>query len=153
MQHNKCPNCGATVFSQPITNDNQLQVAIHCEYCGSQFNVQNPCYRPAPVVHTTINTYSATYTYGNTTPRKSSGWRNAKDWEHKVTRFLGYGIGGLMAPFVIGMWAVSFAKPADLPFTVTIILTGLMLFFFFIARACGKELKRRKMEEEMVRNI
>lgn len=151
MQHNKCPNCGATVFSQPIADDNQLQVTIHCEYCGSQFNVQNPSYRPEPVVHTaTFSSYSTTYTYSNTTTRKSGGWRNAKDWEHKTARFLGYGIGGFMIPFVLGMWIVAFTRPADLPVMVPVMLTGLMLFFFFIARACGKELKRRKMDGEVM---
>lgn len=151
MQHNKCPNCGATVFSQPIIDDNQPQVIIHCEYCGSQFNVQNPFYRPEPVVHTTtFSSYSTTYTYSNISPRKSGGWRNAKDREHKVARFLGYAIGGLMAPFVLGMWFVSFSKPKDLPVEVTAILTGLMLFFFFLARASGKELKRRRMEGEIM---
>lgn len=147
---NKCPNCGATVFSQPITDNNQLQVTINCEYCGSQFNVRNPYYNPEPVVHSTINTYSATYTFSNTTGPKSGGFRRAKDWEHRVARFLGYAIGGFMVPFVIGMWAVSITKPADLPIAVPIILTGLMFFFFFLARACGKELKRRKLEGGMI---
>jgi len=149
QSNNKCPNCGATVFSQPIADNNLLQVTINCEYCGSQFNVRNPFYHPEPVVHTTINTYSATYTYSSTSTRKSSGFRNAKDWEHKVARFLSYAIGGLMVPFVIGIWVVTFTKPGDLPIAVPITLTGLMFFFFFLARACGKELKRRRTEGGM----
>lgn len=145
IQHTKCPGCGGTVFSEPVTADvNQPESTINCEYCGSQFRVNNPNYRPDPVVYTTINTYNTAYENVSDTPYKSSGWRNASDGAHKVTRILSYIIGGLMAPFVIGLWLVSFMNAEGLPIILPIIFTGLMLFFFFLANRCGKELKRRR---------
>lgn len=145
MQHTKCPGCGGTVFSQPVTADvNQPESTINCEYCGSRFRVNNPNYRPDPVVYTTINTYNTAYENVPDTPYKSSGWRDASDTTHKVCRIISFIIGGLMAPFVIGLWVASLMNPENLPIAIPVVFTSLMLFFFFLANRCGKELKRRR---------
>ncbi|NSL88245.1 hypothetical protein ECE50_015495 [Chitinophaga sp. Mgbs1] len=147
MQQNKCPNCGATIFSIPPVAKDQLKVNVDCEYCGSQFTISNPAYRPEPVVNTTINTFTATYTHTNTaTQSGNSGWKNAPDWQHKVTRFLGYFVGWLLLPLVIGCWIGSFRDPAGLPYLVSIMLTGFVFFFILLARASSRELRKRKNE-------
>ncbi|MBS0027613.1 hypothetical protein ACTJJ0_32230 [Chitinophaga sp. 22321] len=144
IEHTKCPNCGGTVFSQPVSGSNQPASTVDCKYCGSQFRVRNPNYQPEPVVHTTINTFTANYTnITEPSQERSSGWRNAKNGEHKVARTLGYVVGGLMVPFVIGMWVAVLNNVPDLPMAVPVIFTGLMLFFFFLARMSTRELKRR----------
>ncbi|MGO4290202.1 hypothetical protein [Chitinophaga sp. RAB17] len=146
IQHTKCPGCGATVFSQPaMSGSNRPESTIQCEYCGSQFRVSNPNYRPDPVVHTTINTYTTTYrNVPDSRPARSSGWSNASDREHKVARILGYIIGWLMSPFVLGLWIAAFMKVDDFPIMIPAMFTGIMLFFFFIASRSGRELRRRR---------
>ena len=141
IQDIKCPSCGGTVFSERVTSDvNQPESTINCKYCGSQFRVNNPNYRPEPVVFTTINTYNTTYDNVVDSPVRSSGWRNASDGAHKASRIISYIIGGLMAPFVIGLWAASLMNPENLPIAVPVTFTGLMSFFFFLAYRWGKEL-------------
>lgn len=149
IQH-KCPNCGATVFSEPVSDSHQPEAIIHCQYCASQFSVNNPNYRPEPVSHTTtINTFSSTITYRDisvSSSSRSSSWSNAPDGQHKFARIAGYVIGGLMAPFVLGLWIAVLMNVPGLPMMVPAIFTGLMLFFFFLAGRSGKELKRRRGE-------
>ncbi|RAJ83194.1 hypothetical protein CLV59_103154 [Chitinophaga dinghuensis] len=44
MNQVKCPNCGATTFSNVVADKQQKEITIACQYCNSQFKTENPDY-------------------------------------------------------------------------------------------------------------
>ncbi|RBL88328.1 hypothetical protein [Chitinophaga flava] len=132
MQHVKCPNCGATTFTPPVAPSTQREATIDCQYCNSQFTIQNPNYSPSA------------HSQPVATPAAPPA-RIAKDWEHKVAILIGKIVGYLMVPFNILLWWNAFTNQGVSSF-LAFLFTMIMLGLFFAAQVSSKELARRKKE-------
>ncbi|MBV8255537.1 MAG: hypothetical protein JO154_23270 [Chitinophaga sp.] len=146
MQQLKCPNCGSSIFSSAEGDDDQISVTISCEYCGSEFETDNPNYRPPAasvnIYHTEVG-YGYRRYYGY---RHVPGWKEAPDWQHKVANVGGYILGGVATFFAIIMWVTAFMPGTDMPVGVPVIFSVFVAGIFLLAWASGRELKLRHPE-------
>ncbi|SHK83092.1 hypothetical protein SAMN05444266_101290 [Chitinophaga jiangningensis] len=145
MQQSKCPSCGATVFDQANAGADVREMLINCQYCGSQFTVSNPNYRE-PQAQSVSYTYNSTsFTYTNNT-RPGTGWNQAGDWQHKFTSIFGLIMAYIVVvPAVICLGVGIFKRDGGAVAGGAILALAFM-FFFLLAKASKKELKRRAAE-------
>ncbi|RAJ83192.1 hypothetical protein CLV59_103152 [Chitinophaga dinghuensis] len=142
MNQVKCTNCGAAIFSSAVAAESQATVTVNCQYCGSQFETRNPNYSPHTTAPVNIYKTEIKYTYTEPAPPESA-WKAASDLQHKITKVLGYIMGGIGALFALVMWIVAFLPDTDMPVGVPVIFSLLVFGIFMLARASSRELKRR----------
>ncbi|RAJ83193.1 hypothetical protein CLV59_103153 [Chitinophaga dinghuensis] len=144
MDQVKCPSCGATVFSAPIA-ENQQEVTLNCQYCGSQFQVNRDGYtmpvkktQPAPSQHNV----------GIPAPPPGSLVKVSPKWLLTVGMIFGYlGAAGACCSIIAGL----LNKNNELIHKVFGIAFLLLIFIMplsILGRRCQIALKHRIEEEK-----
>ncbi len=144
MDQVKCPGCGATVFSAPIA-ENQQEVTINCQYCGSQFQVNRNGY--------TIPVKKAQHApsqknVGIPAPPPGSLVKVTPKWLLTAGMIFGYlGAAGASCSIIAGLLN-EHNKLIHKVFGVAFLLLVFIMPLSILGRRCQIALKHRKEEEK-----
>ncbi|MBC9934720.1 hypothetical protein [Chitinophaga qingshengii] len=136
MQAHKCPNCGASIFTDYVADSSQRKMKISCVYCDSRFTIDNPDYEPPAPAHQRVEEHASAIPYNAST-----------EWDLKVSRAVGYTLFGIFLFSSASMWIAVLRDNStnrSISTGLAIAFTLLSGLFYFIGNRSARKIKRRR---------